>query len=53
MRAGVRGLVRPALGPRLPVGLQRRWLGVVTRATPLAQDVALRPAGWAGGRPRH
>ena len=26
MRAAVRGLVRPVLGPRLPVGLQRRWL---------------------------
>jgi epsilon-lactone hydrolase len=50
MRAGVRGLVRPVLGPRLPVGLQRRWLGVVTRATPLAEDAAIRP-GRLGRRP--
>jgi monoterpene epsilon-lactone hydrolase len=50
MRAGVRGLVRPVLGPRMPVGVQRRWLGVVTRPTPTAEDVAIRP-GRLGRRP--
>jgi monoterpene epsilon-lactone hydrolase len=50
MRAGVRGLVRPVLGPRMPVGFQRRWLGVVTRPTPLAEDVAVRQ-GRLGRRP--
>ncbi|WP_200814755.1 alpha/beta hydrolase [Blastococcus haudaquaticus] len=50
MRAGVRGLVRPVLGPRMPVGLQRRWLGLVTRPTPPAEDVALR-TGRLGRRP--
>jgi monoterpene epsilon-lactone hydrolase len=50
MRAGVRGLVRPVLGPRMPVGFQRRWLGVVTRSTPLAEGVAIRP-GRLGRRP--
>src|SRR5688572_14716442 len=28
MRAVVRGLVRPVLGPRMPVAVQRRWLRV-------------------------
>jgi acetyl esterase/lipase len=50
MRAVVRGLVRPVLGPGLPVGLQRRWLELVTRPTPLAPDVDVRP-GRLGGRP--
>lgn len=50
MRAGVRVLVRPVLGPRLPVALQRRWLGMVTRPTPLAEDVAIR-SGRLGRRP--
>jgi monoterpene epsilon-lactone hydrolase len=50
MRAVVRGLVRPVLGPRMPVALQRRWLEVVTGATPLAPDVDVRP-GTLGGRP--
>jgi monoterpene epsilon-lactone hydrolase len=50
MRAGVRGLVRPVLGPRMPVGIQRRWLRAVTAATPLAEDVAIRP-GRLGRRP--
>jgi epsilon-lactone hydrolase len=50
MRAGVRGLVRPVLGPRVPVGVQRRWLAAVTRPTPLAEDVAIRP-GRLGRRP--
>ena len=50
MRAGVRGLVRPVLGPRMPVGLQRRWLDLVTRPTPPAEDVAVR-SGRLGRRP--
>jgi acetyl esterase/lipase len=50
MRAGVRGLVRPVLGPRMPVGVQRRWLALMTRPTPLAGDVTVRP-GLLGGRP--
>jgi epsilon-lactone hydrolase len=50
MRAGVRGLVRPVLGPRMPVGLQRRWLAAVTRPTPLAEDVDVR-SGRLGRRP--
>jgi acetyl esterase/lipase len=50
MRAGVRGLVRPVLGPRTPVALQRRWLDLVTGPTPPARDVEVRP-GRLGGRP--
>jgi monoterpene epsilon-lactone hydrolase len=50
MRAGVRGLVRPVLGPRMPVAVQRRWLALVTRPTPLAEDVAIR-SGRLGRRP--
>jgi monoterpene epsilon-lactone hydrolase len=50
MRAGVRGFVRPVLGPHAPVRLQRRWLELVTGATPLAPDVEVRP-GRLGGRP--
>ena len=50
MRAAVRGLVRPVLGPRMPVALQRRWLELVTGPTPLAPDVDVRP-GTLGGRP--
>jgi monoterpene epsilon-lactone hydrolase len=50
MRVAVRGLVRPVLGPRVPVGLQRRWLELVTGPTPLPGDVDVRP-GSLGGRP--
>ncbi|TFV62404.1 UNVERIFIED_ORG: alpha/beta hydrolase [Bacillus sp. AZ43] len=50
MRAGVRGLVRPVLGPRTPVALQRRWLAAVTRPTPLAEGVTVR-SGRLGRRP--
>src|SRR5829696_5995291 len=50
MRAVVRGLVRPVLGPRTPVSLQRRWLDLVTGMTPLADSVDVR-AGELGGRP--
>ena len=50
MRAVVRGLVRPVLGPRTPVPLQRRWLDLVTGMTPLADGVDVR-AGELAGRP--
>jgi len=50
MRAVVRGLVRPVLGPRTPVPLQRRWLDLVTGLTPLAGGVDVRP-GELAGRP--
>ncbi|SNR41665.1 alpha/beta hydrolase [Blastococcus mobilis] len=50
MRAGVRGIVRPVLGPRMPVAVQRRWLRVVTGPTPLAEDVTIR-SGRLGRRP--
>ena len=50
MRAVVRGLVRPVLGPRMPVAVQRRWLRVVTRPTPLAEGVSIR-SGRLGRRP--
>ncbi len=50
MRAAVRGLVRPVLGPRMPVAVQRRWLEAATRLTPLAEGVAVR-TGRLGGRP--
>ncbi|TFV83026.1 alpha/beta hydrolase [Blastococcus sp. CT_GayMR16] len=50
MRAAVRGLVRPVLGPRLPVSLQRRWLELVTRMTPLADAVDV-GTGRLGDRP--
>src|SRR5829696_5347610 len=50
MRAVVRGLVRPVLGPRTPVPLQRRWLDLVTGMTPLADGVDVR-SGELGGRP--
>ena len=43
MRAAVRGLVRPVLGPRMPVSVQRRWLDLVTGLTPLAAGVDVRP----------
>ena len=35
VRAAVRTLVRPVLHPGVPVRFQRRWLELVTRATPL------------------
>jgi len=50
MRAVVRGLVRPVLGPRMPTPVQRRWLDLVTRMTPLCDGVDVRP-GRLGGRP--
>src|SRR4051794_3417148 len=50
MRAAVRGLVRPVLGPRMPVSVQRRWLDLVTGATPIADRVDVR-TGELGGRP--
>jgi len=48
MRACVRGLVRPVLGPWSPVRLQRRWLELLTAPTPAADGVAIRPAQLAG-----
>jgi epsilon-lactone hydrolase len=50
MRRAVRVLVRPVLGPRMPVAVQRRWLNLVTAPTPLPEDVEVRP-GRLGGRP--
>ncbi|RBY94973.1 hypothetical protein DQ244_02695 [Blastococcus sp. TBT05-19] len=50
MRAVVRTLVRPVLGPRVPVGVQRRWLDAVSATTPPAAGVDRR-AGELGGRP--
>ena len=50
MRAAVRLAVRPVLGPRLPVRAQRAWLAAVTRPTPLAVGVEVRP-GTLAGRP--
>ena len=48
MRAVVRGLVRPVLGPRTPVGVQRWWLDTVTRPTPPAEGVQIRAEELAG-----
>jgi acetyl esterase/lipase len=50
MQALVRRAVRPVLHPRFPVAVQRRWLELVTRPTPLAPGVDVRP-GLLGGRP--
>jgi acetyl esterase/lipase len=50
MRAAVRGLVRPVLGPRLPVAVQRRWLEAVSRPNPVPAGVETH-AGTLGGRP--
>jgi epsilon-lactone hydrolase len=50
MRAAVRLAVRPVLGPRVPVPAQRAWLAAVTRPTPLAVGVDVRP-GTLAGRP--
>jgi monoterpene epsilon-lactone hydrolase len=50
MRAVVRGLVRPVLGPGVPPPVQRRWLDLVTGMTPLAAGVDVRP-GTLAGRP--
>ncbi|TFV53070.1 alpha/beta hydrolase [Blastococcus sp. TF02A-35] len=50
MRTVVRTLVRPVLGPRVPVSAQRRWLDAVSATTPPARDVDIR-AGELGGRP--
>lgn len=50
MRAAVRGLVRPVLGPRMPTAVQRRWLDLVTGKTPLADGVDVRD-GRLGSRP--
>jgi epsilon-lactone hydrolase len=50
MRAAVRLAVRPVLGPRVPVRVQRAWLAAVTRPTPPAADVAVQ-RGTLAGRP--
>ncbi|NEK85493.1 alpha/beta hydrolase [Blastococcus saxobsidens] len=50
MRTVVRTLVRPVLGPRVPVAVQRRWLDVVSGTTPPASGVDVR-VGELGGRP--
>ncbi|RBY95220.1 hypothetical protein DQ237_15665 [Blastococcus sp. TF02-8] len=50
MRTVVRTLVRPVLGPRVPVGVQRRWLDTVSGTTPPATGVDIR-TGRLGGRP--
>ena len=50
MRAAVRLAVRPVLGPRVPVRVQRGWLAAVTRPTPPAADVAVQ-RGTLAARP--
>ena len=50
VRAGVRGLVRPVLGPRTPVRVQRRWLELLTGLAPAAEGVTVRSARLAGRR---
>ena len=50
MRRVVRLAVRPALGPRLPVGVQRRWLALLSAPTPLPDGVTVRRTS-LGGRP--
>jgi len=50
MRAAVRALVRPVLGPRTPLRMQRWWLDTVARPTPVAEGVDVR-RGELGGRP--
>jgi acetyl esterase/lipase len=50
MRGAVRALVRPVLHPRFPARIQRRWLELVTAATPLPPDVTVRTST-LGGRP--
>jgi len=50
MRGVVRSVVRPVLGPRSPVRLQRWWLDLSTRMTPLAEGVEVR-TGELAGRP--
>ena len=52
MRAAVRTLVRPVLHPRFPVRFQRRWLELVTRATPLPRTSTCAPAPWVVVRSR-
>jgi monoterpene epsilon-lactone hydrolase len=49
-RLVVRGLVRPALGPSVPVPWQRRWLELVTALTPLPSGIR-RTRGRLAGRP--
>jgi epsilon-lactone hydrolase len=50
MRATMRCTVRPVLGPRVPVGLQRRALDVLAAMAPPADGVSVVP-GRLGGRP--
>jgi acetyl esterase/lipase len=50
MRWLVRRLVRPVLGPAVPFRVQRLWLELVTRPTPLARGVEIR-RGMLAGRP--
>lgn len=50
MRATMRGSVRPALGPRLPFGVQRRVLDLLARLPPSADGVTI-TRGQLGGRP--
>jgi acetyl esterase/lipase len=50
MRAAVRTLVRPVLGPRTPLRVQRWWLDTVARPSPLAEGIDVR-GGELGGRP--
>jgi epsilon-lactone hydrolase len=52
MRAAMRCTVRPVLGPRLPVGLQRCALDLLGSLPPVADGVTATP-GTLGGRPVH
>lgn len=52
MRATMRCTVRPVLGPRLPVALQRRALDLLAGLPPTADGVTV-TRGELGGRPVH
>lgn len=47
----MRILVRPAFNPSLPVGLQRRWANLVSKAIPPPPEPRIEPAGLLGAGP--
>ncbi len=50
LKGAVRLLVKPSMDRRVPVGLQRRWLRVMSGSAPLPRDI-VREQGSLGGIP--
>ncbi len=48
LRAGLRGLLRPAQDPRVPVAVQRRWTALLAKANRIPKGTSVEPVTLGG-----